>query len=94
MSGRSERHAWHSFREVMARRQPEFDGQVPVALLILSACQGCDEHPKATQEDDEVRVHLTDALTVLRPPGMTHEEVADLFARTADDIRAGRTRCV
>lgn len=88
-----ERHAWHQFREVMARRQNEFDGQVPVALLILATCPGCEVccERKLREGDieDSVDVHFTGAISVLRPPGMGAVEVADLFERTAHELRAG-----
>jgi hypothetical protein len=90
---RAERHAWHTFREVMAERQPEFDGEVPVALLIMPACQGCDEHPRETREPDEIRVHFDRLASVLRPPGMTHEQVAYVLDQTAKAIRNGKVVC-
>lgn len=89
MSARSERHAWHRFREVMAARQAEFDGQVPVALLILGVCHGCDEHPTPPVDEGQTDVHLDAAIAVLRPPGMPLDLVIELFERTARELRDG-----
>jgi hypothetical protein len=90
MPSQAERHAWHQFREVMARRQAEFDGQVPVALLCLAVCRGPHRHADAGPSD--VDVDLTGALAILRPPGTTPGMVADLLERAARELRAGTLR--
>lgn len=91
MSRLGERHAWHRFLDTMTQRLAEFDGQVPVALLILSACQGCDEHPP--RDDEEIAVHPGGAISVLCLPGFSDAETADLFEHVAHGIREGTIRC-
>jgi hypothetical protein len=86
MPSLEERHAWHRFREVMARRQPEFDGQVQIALLAVSVCHGRHDH---SAEEGVVDIDLEGALAILRPQGTTPEMVADLLERAAREIRAG-----
>jgi hypothetical protein len=88
-----ERHAWHQFRETMAQRQNEFDGQVPVALLVLATCPGCDvcRERKRVEGDDitAVDVHFDGMMSVLRPPGMKPAELAVMFERAAAMARRG-----
>ena len=84
----AERHAWHTFREIMARRQHEFDGQVPVALVVASVCHG-GAACHGADDDESVCIDKTGHFVVLRPPGMTREEVAAMLDGLAARIRNG-----
>jgi len=91
MSAQNERHAWHQFREAMARRQVEYDGQVPVVLLCVAVCHGgeaCHGH----EARGAVHIDFEGTLATLRPGGLGTDQVARLFERAAAELRSGRLR--
>lgn len=80
----AERHAWHRFREVMAKRQPEFDGQVPAVLLCVTAAPGA--------KGEVVDVQLDGAIALIMPPGFDPMQAVWLLERAAHELREGKIR--
>lgn len=86
MPSRAERFAWDAFVQKMKQHQPDFDGCVPVALVVLPVCHS---HQHGAAEVGEVDVDLDALPALMWPPGFSAEQRAEVLERAARGLRAG-----